>query len=202
MPDELPFSIEPMMVADVPHVLAIEAASFTAPWSARAFLYEINQNTASTMLVVRPSAAWESRWLGALTRLRRSKKDSILGYGGFWLLVDEIHISTIAVYPQWRTQGIGEFLLLALLDRGIDRGAQRATLEVRLSNLAAQALYVKCGFALISRRRRYYSDNNEDAYIMATPSLHSPPFQANLRQRRQELLLKLQAQVESSHLPG
>jgi ribosomal-protein-alanine N-acetyltransferase len=191
MRNEFPFVVEPMMVADVDQVMVIEHASFTAPWSARAYRYEIVQNEHSTMLVVRPkhlSAKWPA---SLLSRLRSTKPVPILGYGGFWMLVDDIHISTIAVDPRWRGRGLGELLLLSLLERGAELGARRATLEVRVSNLAAQALYHKYGFRTVARQNRYYADNDEDAYIMATPSFETSEFQSNLRRCRRRLHARL-----------
>ena len=89
-------------------------------------------------------------------------------------MVDEAHITTFAVHPAWRRQRIGERLLLAFLDLARDRHAREATLEVRLSNLAARRLYEKYGFRPVGLRPRYYSDNNEDALIMTTESLDDP----------------------------
>ena len=180
-----------MALADVGQVVEIEQMAFRAPWPARAYVYEITENEHSTMLVVRSAAGPGGRfgWLP----LRRAKDRPVLGYAGFWLLVDEAAISTIAVHPRWRGQGLGELLLLSLLEEGARRGAQRATLEVRISNQAAQSLYTKYGFEIVSIRKKYYTDNNEDAYIMTTPPFEAPIFQANLQQRRVELVRRLRA---------
>ena len=86
-------------------------------------------------------------------------------------MVDEAHITTFAIHPDWRRRRLGERLLLALLDVALDRRAAEATLEVRLSNLAARRLYEKFGFRPVGIRPRYYSDNNEDALIMTTDRL-------------------------------
>jgi len=188
MSPHLPYVVEPMALADLDQVMEIERASFSAPWPARAYRYEITENRHSTMLVVRAAGGWPTRWLG---RLRLGRPRPVLGYAGFWLLVDEAHIATIAVHPQWRRRGLGELLLLSLLDRGPRLGARRATLEVRVSNLAAQGLYSKYGFEIAARQKRYYSDNNEDAYLMATPPFDTPAFQANLDRRRSELYARL-----------
>ena len=190
---DLGLAVERMTAADVPEVMAIEVASFTAPWSSRAFLYEIDRNTASTMLAIRRTEPRGSPWSTALAQLGLIRKGAVLGYGGFWLLVDDIHISTLAVHSHFRNRGLGELLVLSLVERGLELGAQRATLEVRVSNLAGQSLYLKYGFAVCTRRRRYYSDNDEDAYIMATPGFSTPEFQANLRRQRRRLLVRLQA---------
>ena len=187
MLEGLPYVVEVMTVADLDQVVAIERVEFSAPWSMRAFHYEITQNKQSTMLVVRPAPPRAS-WLAmSLRRLNLTHPGEVLGYAGLWLLVDEVHISTIAVHAPWQSRGLGELLLLSLLDRGAELDARRATLEVRISNRSAQGLYRKYGFEIVSRRRRYYSDNNEDAYIMATPLFETPDFQTNLRDCRARL---------------
>lgn len=185
------FSVEPMTLADIEQVAGIEQDAFTAPWPARAFRYEILENEQSTMLVVRPAPSGSrltNELLGAFGVL---KPKLVLGYGGLWLLVDDVHISTLAVHPQWRGRGLGELLLISLLDRGLELGGIRSTLEVRVSNLAAQELYQRVGFQVVSRQKRYYADNNEDAYIMATPDMRKAAFQSDLDQRRESLQSRL-----------
>lgn len=204
MLEQLPYLVEPMTLADVEQVMEIEQVAFPTPWSARAYRYEISENKHSTMLVIRPAVVasgplerWVHRTLGrqnVARRLKLAKPGPVLGYAGFWLLVDEAHICTIAVHPQWRGRGLGELLLLALIERGIELGAHRATLEVRVSNRIAQELYAKYGFEIVSRRKGYYSDNNEDAYIMTTPSLETPGFRSGLDRQRSQLTARLQAQ--------
>jgi ribosomal-protein-alanine N-acetyltransferase len=191
MSDRLLFLVEPMTLTDVGQVMAIERRSFSAPWSVRAYRYEITENEHSTMRVVRP-APRSNGWLGQLmVQLNLIGPGPVLGYAGSWLLMDDVHIATIAVHPRWRGRGLGALLLLALLDRGIELGARRATLEVRVSNQAALGLYHKYGFEIASRRKRYYADNNEDAYIMVTPPFETPAFQANLHTCRTQLYARL-----------
>jgi len=101
-----------------------------------------------------------------------------------WLMVDEAHITTFAVHPAWRRQKLGERLLLAFLDLARDRHAREATLEVRLSNVAARRLYEKYGFRPVGLRPRYYSDNNEDALIMTTDPLDTPEMRARIERLR------------------
>jgi len=184
-----------MPPADLDSIMEIERVAFSTPWSARAYRYEITQNKQSIMLVVRPMVHSRGLLAWFRDRLEPARPGSLLGYAGLWLLLDEAHICTIAVHPERRRQGLGEFLLLALLDQGTKRGAHRATLEVRVSNLAAQGLYHKYGFEIVSVRKRYYSDNGEDAYIMTTSPFDTAAFQANLRQRRTQLYEKLRAIV-------
>jgi ribosomal-protein-alanine N-acetyltransferase len=144
--------IAPMQVADVGAVQAIEQASFSAPWPPNAYLTELQANRLAHYMVVRVG-------------------DAVVGYAGLWLMVDEAHITTFAVHPDWRRRHLGDRLLLALLDMAIERRASEATLEVRLSNLPARRLYEKFGFRPVGIRPRYYTDNNEDALIMTTERL-------------------------------
>ncbi len=187
LPAEIPFKtfvVEPMAVSDLGDVMVIERLSFSSPWSERAYRFEIEQNENSVMLVVRPAfplSLWDR------IRGRAGVRSPVLGYGGLWLLVDEAHISTIAVHPQWRSKGLGELVLLSLVEQGAERGMQNATLEVRVSNEVAQGLYHKLGFEIAGRQKRYYSDNNEDAFIMVTPPFDTPGFMENLRRCRAEL---------------
>jgi len=90
----------------------------------------------------------------------------VIGYGGCWLIAGEAHISTIAVHPDHRGQGLGELLLASMLKRAIRLGGEYSVLEVRESNEAAQALYRKYEYTVIGRRRQYYRDNGEDALLM------------------------------------
>ena len=192
----LPYIVEPMQLSDVREVMEIERLSFPSPWSAYAYRYELLENRLSHYFVVRQWRAYRSPKPGLLDRLRRSprarrSKSPILGYGGFWLLADECHISTIAVHPTYRGRGLGELLLVAMLDRAIELGAQVATLEVRASNIVAQNLYRKYGFRQVGLRRGYYRDRGEDALIMTTERLTSAAFQSRFQALKRALGEKL-----------
>jgi ribosomal-protein-alanine N-acetyltransferase len=160
--------IEAMSLDDLPSVQAIEQASFTTPWPPLAYRSELESNRLATYLVARAEGA-------------------IVAYAGIWMMVDEAHITTFAVHPRWRRQRIGEQLLLALLDIARERRAREATLEVRLSNLAARRLYEKYGFRPVGIRPRYYSDDNEDALIMTTEALDQPRMADRLARLRAAL---------------
>jgi len=144
--------VAPMTLDDLPDVHRIEGASFSVPWPDDAYRSELQANRLASYLVVR-------------------SEDAVVAYGGIWLMVDEAHITTFAVDPAWRRQGVGETLLIALLDLALARHAREATLEVRLSNVPARRLYEKYGFRPVGLRPRYYSDNGEDALIMTTGPL-------------------------------
>ena len=112
----------------------------------------------------------------------------IVGYAGLWLMVDEGHVTTIGVHPDHRGRGVGELLFLGLVDAAENMRAFRMTLEVRVSNYSAQALYRKYGFENAGVRKRYYSDNGEDAYIMWSEPVNSPQFKSRVVKLRAELV--------------
>ena len=128
----------------------------------------------------------------------RHGREPILGFAGMWVLYDEAHVTTIGVEPNERGKGLGELLLVAMFDEAIRRGATWLTLEVRVSNEPAQALYRKYGFAVQGTRKRYYSDNNEDAHVMWSRSLQDPAYRAELAELRRALLARLE-QAATSH---
>jgi len=172
---ELSVAVIPMTLADIPAVQAIEQASFSAPWPPNAYQSELETNRLAHYLVIRVGA-------------------EIVGYAGLWLMVDEAHVTTFAIHPNWRRRGLGERLLLAVLDVAIDRRASEATLEVRLSNLPARRLYEKFGFRPVGIRPRYYTDNNEDALIMTTDRLDGGPMLGRL--------VRLRAAIEAAPEPA
>jgi [ribosomal protein S18]-alanine N-acetyltransferase len=150
-----------MTLADLPAVHRIERSSFAVPWPDDAYRSELLTNRLASYVVARAG-------------------EEVVGFGGLWVMVDEAHITTFAVDPRWRRRGVGEWLLLALLDRAVARQAREATLEVRLSNTPARRLYEKYGFRPVGIRPRYYSDNGEDALIMTTDPLASPAMRDRL----------------------
>jgi [ribosomal protein S18]-alanine N-acetyltransferase len=160
-----------MTFSDLPAVHAIERASFTVPWPNDAYRNELTTNRLASYVVARTD-------------------DAIVGFAGLWVMVDEAHVTTFAVDPRWRRRGVGERLLLALLDVAIARHAREATLEVRLSNMPARRLYEKYGFRPVGIRPRYYSDNGEDALIMTTEPLDTASVRDRLAQLRAALELR------------
>jgi len=160
--------VERMTLDDLPAVHRIERSSFSVPWPDDAYRNELITNRLATYVVARAG-------------------DDIVGFGGLWVMVDEAHITTFAVDPRWRRRGVGEWMLLGLLDRAIERRAREATLEVRLSNMPARRLYEKYGFRPVGIRPRYYSDNGEDALIMTTDVLASPAMRERLAGLRSAL---------------
>jgi [ribosomal protein S18]-alanine N-acetyltransferase len=139
--------IRRMTLDDVPAVHTIDTLSFSLPWPERSFRYEVTENPISR--------GWVADMDGQIAAMLV-----------LWLIVDEAHIATIAVHPDFRRQGIGEQVLLHALRSVRVEGARRAFLEVRAGNAAAQAMYFKYGFEVVGIRPRYYRDNNEDALLM------------------------------------
>ena len=139
--------IRRMTLPDVPAVHEIDVLSFSLPWPERSFRFELTENQASR--------GWVAEVNGKIAAMLV-----------IWLIVDEVHIATIAVHPDFRRLGIGEQILFHALRAAHNEGAQRAFLEVRAGNTAAQAMYKKYGFEMVGVRLGYYKDNNEDAFLM------------------------------------
>jgi ribosomal-protein-alanine N-acetyltransferase len=196
---EIPYTVETMGVADVPAVAALERMVFPVPWPARAFEYELRHNPMSYFVVVRtrrsgPSQNHPSQQPADTGPPQGLPPLPILGYGGFWFIVDEAHVCTLAVHPDWRGRGLGGLLLVHLIDRATQIGAAVVTLEVRASNSTAQTMYRKYGLAQTGLRKGYYSDNREDAIIMTTGLISSAGFQRRLQELKASLWAKLSSQ--------
>lgn len=161
-------TIRRMRVEDIEHVSRLERRCYTLPWSSSAYVTEVGN----------PSAYYTVAALADGT---------LAGYAGMWVNMSEVHLTTIAVDPVSRGFKIGERLLLDLLDEGLQRGADRASLEVRERNTVARNLYFKYGFEDVAVRKNYYSDNGENALIMWADNLRSTTYQEFLRDHRARL---------------
>jgi [ribosomal protein S18]-alanine N-acetyltransferase len=124
---------------------------------------------------------WNSQLLSSSTLHIPSPTFPLLGIACLWAILEEAHITILAVHPDYQRQGLGQVLLWALLQSAWKRGLEWATLEVRVSNQAAIALYQKFGFSEVGRRRRYYQDTGEDALILWHNGLQRPDFQQTLK---------------------
>ncbi|MCU0508712.1 MAG: ribosomal protein S18-alanine N-acetyltransferase [Anaerolineae bacterium] len=168
--------ISPMQPEDLDAIMPLERLAFADPWSRRMYLSDLHENPLATYRVIRPANGVDL--------------PPILGWGGFWLLVDEAHIATVAAHPEHRGCGLGEMLMVDLMERAVERGARVATLEVRASNLVAQKLYAKLGFDVVGTRRKYYRDG-EDGLIMTTPELDDPEIMARMDAARADALARV-----------
>jgi len=144
-----------MTLQDVEQVIELDRASFTLPWPERSFRFEIETNEASRCWVAESDA-------------------KIIAMIVTWLIVDEVHVATFAVSPDWRRQGIAQRLLAHTLLDAARLGATKSYLEVRKGNLPARALYEKFGFVEVGIRKKYYQDNKEDAVMMNLEHLDIP----------------------------
>ncbi len=153
-----------MTLDDLPHVDAIEQASFSAPWSINTFRHEIQSNPRSFYWVARPLADQDSGQDSGQNPDMATPP--IFAYGGYWLMGEEAHIVVLATHPQWRRRGLAEAVLLEMLAQMRSVDVNEVTLEVRSGNVAAQELYRKLGFEEVGRRKRYYRDNGEDALLL------------------------------------
>ena len=154
--------IRRMTLNDLDAVTAIEAATFPIPWSRDSFRQELERNVAARYLVA-------------------EKDGQVVGYAGAWIILDESHITNIAIEESRRGLGYGRALTTALMQYLSNLGAAYATLEVRRSNLRAQNLYKSLGFVELGVRKRYYEDNREDALIMVCDHMPTadPDFEEN-----------------------
>jgi len=166
-----PYLLRYMQLADIPQVIVLDNLSFPTPWNPKSYEFEIAQSQTSHMVTLTRPQSLPAGWRGWWGRLRGQLIESIVvGYAGMWVIAGEVHISTIAVHPAQRGQHLGEVILNGLMQRAMVLKSEYAILEVRTSNVPAQALYRKYGYEVIDTRSNYYRDNGEDAYIMqATP---------------------------------
>lgn len=162
LPTDLSLTIRPMLLEDLPAVQEIDRLSFSLPWPASSFRYELLENEHSQL------------WVAEVQH--PSGQKTVVGAIVIWLVVDEAHIATLAVHPDYRQMGIGKYLLITALKAALQEGIQSATLEVRASNRVAQALYQQFGFIVVGERKGYYQDNREDALIMTLPQIDGTIF--------------------------
>ena len=158
--------IRGMRRADIPAVAVLETMIYPQPWSPRVFFDELSMLSREYMVALDDSG-------------------SIVGYGGLLFVEEDAHITTIAVAPEARGRHVGKHLMLALVDSALESGAKHLTLEVRITNEAAQALYDRFGFYPVGRRKNYYKD--EDALVMWATDVDTTEYGERLAQIRSAL---------------
>ena len=167
--------VAPMRARHVPEVLAIEAQVYPRPWSERLFTEELGRS-GRAYVVARAG-------------------HRVVGYAGLLMIADDGHVATVAVDPAWQGRGIARHLVLAVVRRAVELGARQLTLEVRVSNEVAQALYRSFGFAPAGARKAYYVDDGEDALVMWCHDVATPAYAARLAE------LEADSPLAVEHLP-
>ena len=201
--DSIRFHIRTIRPDDTKQLIEVEKDAFPTLWPPTPFRREVENKLATYLIAAsrdentrgagssnglrerslgKDPEGLLNRWVSGLRRLMRSLSlpettDFILGYLGLWRVVDDSHIVSVGVRTPYRRNGIGEALLIRSIDTSMSWGVRYITLEVRVSNHGAQLLYDKYGFRKMGVRKRYYLDNNEDAYIMTTDSISTPQYQ-------------------------
>jgi ribosomal-protein-alanine N-acetyltransferase len=192
-----------MTEADIPQIYAIDHEAFPAeslfrPYSS--YIRELSNPMAHYIVGCVPSARqtripqqpWFRRLLGRRhlegSSVARRSDDFLLGFAGFWVMLDEAHIIAIAVREPCRRQGIGQGLLVSAIDMASSMHVRVITLEVREHNKSAQAMYLRHGFYIAGRRPRYYSDNQEDAVLMTIDDIQCARYRERLRRLKEETL--------------
>lgn len=210
------YVVRPMRLSDISQVMEVERESFPAMWPPTAFKREIQQNRLARYVVViehdpartpaipaeppsEPAGGGLGRLLGGIRHILGSddedrhplppiseRPELVIGFVGVWMMVDEAHIVTLAVRESHRRRGIGELLVISAIDMAREAGQGLITLECRVSNEAALALYSRYAFEQVGLRPRYYSDNHEDAYVLTVGSVMTPRYESLLEGRRAE----------------
>ena len=202
-------SVDEMTMADLPRIVDIERLAYTTPWPPSAYRRELQENRMAHYIVVRdtllktveasPLPREEQRKPFPLSLLPMRVPQAmppevanIVGFSGLWHMVNEAHITTIAAHPDYRGRGVGELMLASLIGIAYTVRARYVTLEVRVSNYVAQNLYRKYGFSQTGVRRRYYSDNHEDAFVMSTDNISSDAYRERFTELRTRLMVRLE----------
>jgi ribosomal-protein-alanine N-acetyltransferase len=193
------YVICPMEYEDIPHVAQIDREAFPGEWvfrSQSAYKQDLDNPSIRYIVACKKKEMSESRgqamqkppWFKRLFRYERrlGTSEDIVGFSGFWMMMQEAHIIAIGVRDGYRRLGIGEGLLIATIELAQILNANVVTLEVRASNKIAQELYKKHGFQVVGTRLRYYSSDGEDAIIMSTDNIASTPFQASFQQLKKD----------------
>ena len=203
-----PYYVRLMRREDVAQVTEIDREAFSTPWPPTNYQHELRNQLAHYIVAYDEEKTDEETRLkpnshksftGVISRMEQlfnhnrfssneappPGRQQIIGFAGFWIMANEAHISSIAAQKPHRRQGIGELLLISAIDLATELNARNITLEVRISNTAAQSLYQKYGFIQVGLRRGYYTDNNEDAISMSISNISTASFQARLNQLKQ-----------------
>ena len=204
----MPYYVRQMRREDLAQIAGIDREAFPTQWPPANYRRELENRLAHYIVACdngkkvegsEVEATQEDGFSWLVARIKRlfnhnrffgndlppSSTEYVVGFAGIWVMVDEAHITNIAMRESYRRQGVGELLLISIIDLAIKLSSRYITLEVRASNTAAQSLYLKHGFTQVGLRRGYYTDNGEDAILMTTENTTSAPFQAQFQQLKQ-----------------
>lgn len=203
----MPITLRLMRRQDISQVTKIDREAFPNEWPPTNFTRELENKMAHYIVAYEtqeiqtqpdPEVLEKEKSSGIFERLKNmfsrgqtsgdetsEEEPLILGYAGMWIMADEAHITSIASRKDWRHKGIGEIMLIHLIELARKHKARIITLEVRVSNQVAQNLYYKFGFDKLGVRKGYYLDNKEDAVIMSTEYIGSPSFEIKFKQMKQ-----------------
>jgi [ribosomal protein S18]-alanine N-acetyltransferase len=157
----LDVKISSISVDEIESIIVLDRLCFGGLWSIDSYRRELTNDN--------------SHFIGvSLANTLEPATNELIGFGCFWAILDEAHITLLGIHPQYQRQGWGRLLLQALLDRARSIDMARATLEVRASNQGAIDLYEQYRFQIVGRRKKYYQDNGEDGIIMWRGGLQHP----------------------------
>lgn len=201
--------IEELTEQDLPAVIQMDQECLGGLWTESGYRREIDSPN-SQLLILKPASQTSSSLsLSSSPPALQCEPfappptpnaTTIIGIGCVWFILEEAHITILAIHPPYRRQGLGQFLLITLLETAIQRQSKWATLEVRLSNQSAQKLYEKLGFIALGKRKKYYQDTGEDALILWNKGLQNPSFHNDLKYLQQQTLARLKNTGWTIHL--
>ena len=204
----MPYYVRPMRKGDIAQVNDIDREVFPTQLPPPNYRHELQNKLARYIVVCDEDKTVEepelkaatglvsgvkqllNSWLFPGNKIPQPGREYVSGFAGIWIMADEAHITNIAVRESYQRQGIGELLLISIIELAEELKASVITLEVRASNTTAQNLYAKYGFAQVGMRRHYYTDNREDGLIMTTESITSVSFRAHFQRLNQAYLKK------------
>jgi ribosomal-protein-alanine N-acetyltransferase len=202
----LPYYLRQMCKDDISQVTDIDREAFPTQWPPPNYNNELRNQTAHYYVVCECEGSAPARQDvkpapadGFLSRIKQfftgddssgqgqsPNGEHVVGFIGSWIMADEAHITSIAVRETYRRQGIGEMMLISAVEMAMKLKADILTLEVRVSNTGAQKLYSKYGFMQVGRRKAYYTDNREDAFVMSTDKITSDSFQSRFQKLKED----------------
>jgi [ribosomal protein S18]-alanine N-acetyltransferase len=185
----LELKLQPPQSEQLSQVVDLDRRCLGGLWSLEGYQRELNSPNSSLLVLSIPIEIDKSDRLLERTSLHISSppnptianREQIVGFGCFWAILEEAHITLLMIHPEYQGQGLGQLLLVALLEDAMRRKLERATLEVRVSNKAAISLYKKFGFQVAGRRKGYYQETGEDASILWRGDLHRPEFAEEIK---------------------